>query len=321
MNDFPLVSVLIPAYNHEKFISSTIYSIIQQTYKNIELIVIDDGSTDSTWNVLLGLKTVCEKRFVRVDFQTQGNAGTCITLNRLLEKSRGDFICIVASDDCMAHQACERMISFFSDHPDYMLVVGDNEIIDAEGKKAYWDRNRNLVYNREKANFFTVADFWQHLTGINFSSEEFGSYQKLFFTNHVPNGYMIRKSIFDKIRGFTTEAPLEDWYLMLQIAKYGKMKFLNEVLFFYRWHEGNTVKNKEKMNKLTNKTREYEKKILSEIDISSVLNNVKNFIINGYEYKRKSFLYIFDIVYIMTVKCRVKEIRILNKTLFKINKY
>ena len=65
----PLVSIVIPAYNHEKYIKETIKSLINQTYKNLELIVIDDGSTDSTFEKLQELKQECEERFVRVVFQ------------------------------------------------------------------------------------------------------------------------------------------------------------------------------------------------------------------------------------------------------------
>ena len=72
----PLVSIVIPAYNHEKYIKETIKSLINQTYENLELIVIDDGSTDSTFEKLQELKQECEERFVRVVFQKKENEGT-----------------------------------------------------------------------------------------------------------------------------------------------------------------------------------------------------------------------------------------------------
>ena len=61
-----LVSVIIPAYNHEKYVQETIKSIINQTYQNIELIVIDDGSKDSTWQKILEMKDKCGRRFEKV---------------------------------------------------------------------------------------------------------------------------------------------------------------------------------------------------------------------------------------------------------------
>jgi len=61
--------------------------------------------------------------------------------------------------------------------------------------------------------------------------------------NHIPNGHLIRKSIFKKTGLYVKEAPLEDLYMNMQIAKYSKMKLLNVTLFYYRWHEKNTIKN------------------------------------------------------------------------------
>ena len=315
MSNFPLVSILIPAYNHEKFVRQTIQSVINQTYKNIELIVIDDGSKDRTWDILQSLKKECEERFVRVDFATQKNAGTCITLNRLLNKAHGDFISIVASDDCMAAHGCERMIDFLCSHSEYILAVGDNEIIDGEGKIVYWDKERNIVYDKNKAIYFRFSEFLQRTTDVNFLSEAFGSYNKLYISNHIPNGYIIRKNIFDKIQGFTKDAPLEDWYLMLQISKYGKMKFIDDVLFYYRWHGGNTIINNEKIKKYINKTREYENKLLLNIDRKTISKDVINVIEKGVIYKRRSFLGIFEIVYIMTIRGRIKEIRLFGNIL------
>ena len=71
----PLVSVIIPAYNHERFVEQTIRSIIEQTYKNIELIVIDDGSTDGTWQKLQSQKAICEQSLVRTIFIRQTHSG------------------------------------------------------------------------------------------------------------------------------------------------------------------------------------------------------------------------------------------------------
>ena len=69
----PLVSVIIPVYNHEKYVQETIKSIINQTYKNIELLMLDDGSKDNSFAKTLELKEECEKRFVRVIMERNWN--------------------------------------------------------------------------------------------------------------------------------------------------------------------------------------------------------------------------------------------------------
>ena len=81
---------------------------------------------------------------------------------------------------------------------------------------------------------------------------------------------MIRRSIFEKIGYFTPEAPLEDWWLMLQLSKYAKMKYLNEILFSYRWHSANTIKQSEKLEGFGNRTQKYEMEILKNLDMNSL---------------------------------------------------
>ena len=94
-NKKPLVSVLMPAYNHQNYVQEAINSIIHQTYKNIELIVLDDGSTDDTWEILKSLKQQCDERFVNVVFETKENEGICATLNKLLDKKCEENGCVV----------------------------------------------------------------------------------------------------------------------------------------------------------------------------------------------------------------------------------
>ena len=246
-----LVSVIIPAYNHEKYVQETIKSIINQTYQNIELIVIDDGSKDFTWQKILEMKDECERRFEKVHF---------VHL----------IIYLIASDDLAKPQAIEKEVEFLSKHKDFALCVGDNEIIDFESKVCYWDKFRNIEYNKNKAYFKTFAEFLHKLVKFDFKSDKVGRYDKVLLDNHIPNGYMIRRSIFEKIGYFTPEAPLEDWWLMLQLSKYAKMKYLNEILFSYRWHSANTRKQSEKLEGFGNRTQKYEMEILNNLDMNSL---------------------------------------------------
>ena len=149
----PLVSVLIPVYNHEKYVQDTINSIIKQTHKNIELIVLDDGSKDSSFEKIKELKEKCEKRFVNIHIGTKENEGMCATLNKMLDFSNGKYIYIIASDDLSKPDAIEKEVLFLENNPDYSLVVGDNEIIDGDSKRCYWDKKRKLVYDAKKAHF------------------------------------------------------------------------------------------------------------------------------------------------------------------------
>ena len=307
----PLVSVLMPAYNHQKYVQETIKSIINQTYQNIELIVIDDGSKDDTWNKIQELKPSCEKRFIRCSFQTHQNQGTCVTFNKLVAQAQGEYVYIVASDDLVKPNSIELQVDFLIKHPEYSLVVGDNEIIDTNGKKCYWDKNRNNVYNKNEAKFLTFVDYLKN--GCSFFNEKnFGTYESLQIGNYIPNGYLIRKSTLDKVEPFSKDAPLEDYFLMLQLSKYSKFKYLNKVLFSYRWHGANTITNVEKIEKYTNMVRQYEKEILSKLDFKNTLPNVEMAAKYGFCYKSFGIPYIFEIKKYLKDGRKTKVLRLFN---------
>lgn len=314
MND--LISVIIPAYNHEKYVRETIQSIVNQTYQNLELIIVDDGSKDSTWQKIQGMKQVCESRFSRVIFDTQENQGSCKTLNKLISLAQGEYIYITASDDVAKSNAIEKEYNFLSKHSDYALCVGDNEFIDDNSNICYWDKKQNNVYNKSQAKHLTFGKCLQKVNKFSFLSDKFGRYDKLYFINHIPNGYLIRKSIFEKIGKFTPEAPLEDYWLMLQISKYSKMKYIDEILFSYRWHSNNTAKKIEKMDFMTKKTQIYEDKLLETLDFNTVLPIVKQVYEKGVCYKKKGIPFLFEILKCKKKQEKIKIIKLFNKKIY-----
>ena len=92
ISKLPLVSVVISAYNHENYIQETINSIIAQTYEKIELIIIDDGSIDLTFEKILEMENVCKERFINIIFKKQKNQGIGTTANNLINLSQGKYI-------------------------------------------------------------------------------------------------------------------------------------------------------------------------------------------------------------------------------------
>ena len=291
----PLVSVLISAYNHQKYVQETIKSIIAQTYTNIELLVIDDGSQDKTWDKIQEMKDECEQRFINVILETQKNIGAGATGNRMLKIAQGEYVYMIASDDLAKPFAIEKELLFLENNKEYALAVGDNDIIDGDGRICFWDEKRNIVYNEDEVRYKTFSEFLQRNKAFKFTSPIFGSYPTLFLGNYIPNGYLIRKSIFDKTGLYIKEAPLEDWYLMLQIAKYAKMKYIGEVLFSYRWHGANTIKHEEKMKQYVQITKRYEKQKLKQLNNKNFLPEAKKakFFISLQNNKFLSILYYF----------------------------
>lgn len=263
--DNPLVSVVIPAYNHEKYIKETINGIINQTYQNIELIVLDDGSKDNTVQEAEKLHAACEKRFARFYLATKPNEGTSKTLGRLIAEAKGKYIYLNASDDIAKPEAIAKLADFLERNPDYVLAVGDNEFIDKNSQLVGWDENGQET-SIANAKFKTFGKYLQkNRKDIDFASVQFGSYYSLIRGNYIPNGFLFRADAVKDII-FTPEAPLEDLYIHLQLSKRGKMKYFDEPLFMYRQHATNTIKNTERMLEITRKTMLYERKTLESAE-------------------------------------------------------
>ncbi|MCX8726406.1 glycosyltransferase [Gilliamella sp. B2838] len=282
INKLPLVSVVISSYNHENYVQETIKSIISQIYENIELIIIDDGSTDSTYEKILEMESLCKKRFVNVFFQKQENQGVGSTCNKLINLSSGDYIYHIASDDLAKPDAINDEVLFLKENNEYALVVGNNEIIDNNGNVAYWDELRNITYNEDIACYKTFADFLR----IKQLKNNFGTYLYLYNGNHIPNGYLVRKSIYAKTGLYNKNAPLEDWFMNLQIAKYAKIKYLDKILFSYRWHQNNTIKQTKKIQSMYDLTFKYENNLLGRTDFNNVNKDVVNCFLYGKLKKR-----------------------------------
>lgn len=314
-----LVSVLIPAYNHENYIQETIESIINQTYPNIELIILDDGSKDKTWEKITKLKQKCENRFVKIHFETKQNEGTCMTLNKLLKLSSGEFVYIIASDDLAKPQAIEKEVKFLQNNPDYALAVGDNEYVDSMGKQIFRTQ-KAFTSNIKNAKYKTVKEFLSSKLKIDFLSDDFGSYKTLYKENYIPNGYLIRKNIFETIGNFTKNAPLEDFWLMLQISKYKKMKYIDEILFSYRIHDTNTIGNSTRMRELTTQTRNYEQKLLEKYLTNHKNDELLKIYNEGICYYQTGIPNILMLYKYQKINTRTLKVEIFNKTIYSKNK-
>lgn len=108
----PLVSVCIPVYNHAGFVAECIESVIAQTYPNIELIIIDDGSTDLSYEIVERYIESCKNRFCRFKVISRPNVGVSETLNEGLSWAEGKYFCGLASDDVMFPDKTKVLIEY-----------------------------------------------------------------------------------------------------------------------------------------------------------------------------------------------------------------
>ena len=121
----PLISVLIPTYNSELYIKSTLESILNQTYKNLEIIVIDDASTDSTLNIV---KKYRDKRIKL--YSNDKNLGIAKNMNKGIKLSRGKYLAIMDADDWSYPYRIEEEVQLMEENPEIVLCSGYMDICD-----------------------------------------------------------------------------------------------------------------------------------------------------------------------------------------------
>jgi Glycosyltransferases, probably involved in cell wall biogenesis len=219
VTDTPLVTVIIASYNHARYIEASINSVINQTYKNIELLVVDDGSKDDSPTVLKRLQE--QHGF---DLRFQANQGLARTLNDAIARAKGDLIVPFGSDDIMLPHRIATQVEYMNGKPEVGICSANIETIDQDGNVmgAREQRNRNLPFRR-----------------LDFDD---------LFLDRKPGPMaatlMLRREALEKVGGFSTEIRLEDVYIELSIARAGYyIDVLGEVLAQYRDHPTNTFKN------------------------------------------------------------------------------
>ena len=157
----------------------------------------------------------------------------------MIDLAQGKYLYLIASDDMAKPRAIEILHKFLSENPDYILAVGDNEIINADSERVYWGKDRKIVPENE-ALYKTFGED-MHLNEPDNKHPDFGNYADLLRGNYVPNGYLYSRQAIIDVGKMNTKILLEDWYLQLQLAKSGKFKYIPEILYSYRWHGKNTI--------------------------------------------------------------------------------
>jgi len=122
-----LVSVIMATYNRENYLPYAIDSVLHQTYPNLELLIIDDGSIDGTRELVNSYKDP------RISYYYQENKGQSSAINVGIQHARGDFISFLDSDNLWKLDKLDRQVRLMNDNPDYQVVYGENEIIDENG--------------------------------------------------------------------------------------------------------------------------------------------------------------------------------------------
>jgi glycosyltransferase involved in cell wall biosynthesis len=209
-----LVSVIIPTYNHAQFISKAIESVMIQTYKNIEIIVVDNYSEDSTKEEV----RVFQNNKIKY-FRFRNNGIIAASRNFGVKKSNGDVIAFLDSDDEWNKEKVETQITHLFD--DNISCVASN--FAPIGNVDLW-RNHIKIKDGVKYQDYSFNDIIQQNPVVNSS-------------------VMMLKKTFEKLEGLdedSTYLAIEDWDLWIRASRIGEIRIINRILVNYRIHEDNT---------------------------------------------------------------------------------
>lgn len=209
----PLVTVLISAYNHAQYIEKTIDSIMQQSYRNFELLIIDDGSRDDTVAVIRR----CEEKWGRPFLvESQVNMGVCKTANKLLRLAKGEYITWIASDDWMLPEKLELQVNYLNLHPEAGVVHTDCQIFMEK-------KNRLIKAGRRRG----VPSGWV--------------FNDLLAGNFITAcTAMIRSECYKRVGFYDESLVVEDWDMWFRIAKEFEIHYMDIPTAVYRIHGKNT---------------------------------------------------------------------------------
>lgn len=221
-----LVTVVIPSYNHEKFIGKAIESVLGQTYDRLEIIIIDDGSRDNSREIIKSYQDP------RILFIEQENHGAHNAINRGIAMSHGDYISILNSDDEYHPDRIRRMVAHLTENTNSGLVCSYIEIVDSKGKLlGIKEGARNLdpwPVQNEKITFKAVDCLPLNLLMSNFISTT----SNMFF----------RRSLWEAIGPFRNLRYAHDWDFAFRSVDYAPIDLIPEPLLSYRIHDSNTIR-------------------------------------------------------------------------------
>ena len=238
----PLVSVLIPAYNHERFVERCLDSVLEDPYPAKEVVIIDDGSVDRTgeriaqWAARYGDRLRVE--YVRHD----ENRGIAASLNELAARARGEFLRLGASDDYLLPGGLAAQVTYLQTHPRKHAVIGDSIVVDQYGAKLHDSGMRDL-HGADKSLYDTDD-------GI----------RRAVISQWAIGGpvALLRKSALETVDRWTEGLRIDDWDFFLRLAARDALGFIDVPVCAYRLHGNNVSKTRHTATRIVNLTESWQ---------------------------------------------------------------
>lgn len=215
--DDPIISVIMPSYNHERYINDAINSVISQGVRNFELVIIDDFSSDNSVRIIR--EWASKDGRIKAIFHGE-NEGIARTINDGLKVARGKYVALMASDDMFKQGAFEKVIGVLESSENLGVALLEGECIDHK------NRRTGLLFSELHRKPSTMQ----------------GSFFKDLVTGNFVCTGVIRRSVIEKHPIFYNETLkyLNDWLFWLDLSSVCDFVFIEEPLYYYRVHGANT---------------------------------------------------------------------------------
>jgi glycosyltransferase involved in cell wall biosynthesis len=224
-----LVSVIMPTFNHQAFVARAMRSVFDQTYRDVEFLIVDDDSSDATFKIIRDLAKAprFSRRFRRLEInRNQRNLGAHATLNLGIAAARGEFVTFINSDDCYEPERLRLLTAHATKADTPYLAFSAVKLIDAAGSPVSHHELKSVLElgpARLAATLPTISfGFLRYqLTGSTGN----------IFTNHA---------LLNEIGGFSPLAYCHDWEFMLRAITVAEPYYVPETAYHYRIHTANT---------------------------------------------------------------------------------
>lgn len=245
----PLVSIIAPCYNGESYVSRFLDSVLEQTYTNIELIIINDGSKDNTENILSQYEKIFKEKNIIYKHIYQENSGIGAAINNALKLMNGEYFTWFGTDDYCDSRYVELLLEFLENNKDYAVVRNDGFVVD--------ESDNSIILGK-------MAD-------ANFDKHNKYLFENAILERNFNFGYsMLRTSSFDKVnpkREIYPSREGQNWQLLLPLFYYYKSAFYEHPLYY-------VVENTSSVSRDSRRT--FERAIAQQNEYENILNHVLN---------------------------------------------
>lgn len=232
MSASKLVSIIIPCYNHSRYLKDTMEGLLAQDYKEIELLICDDCSPDNSYEILKAYENCLNDKFRRVEIlKNEVNLGVTKTINKLLSMAKGEYIKIIASDDILMPNAITEYMTFVFEHEGVDIVISNGDKI----------LDHHCIHD-----YVSMGKIYEQIPDIDAPD----LLERVYKNNFIfAPGALVKYSVYNKIGFYDENIAIEDFEFWLRalVTKQVCFSYLDKSLILYRISENSmssTINNK-----------------------------------------------------------------------------